>query len=484
MPSSFNKNSFIYTITTIFQKGVAFFLIPVYSVYIEPQEYGIISLVLATIAILTVFFTLSFDSAIVRFYYDYKHDPIALKQKISTLLFSLAANALFAFLIFMLLGPFVFGLILPNIDFYPYLFLGLLILIFQPFYLLVLGFCQTIENAKAFSIISIGYFLLHLSLTITLVVGLKFGGKGILIATLVSSIVFSIIGLIFLKKYFTFTYDYPFIKEALRYTLPLIPHSIAGQLAVTLDRFMINGYLSTKLTGIYYMGYQLSYPVDVVSMSFNRAFVPTYFNNVENPEGRLEILKNGSFFFATCLIGAFGLSIWAPEIFKFLIDEAYQESLNLLPIISFSFVATVIYYIHSCVLFYKKEKVQWVAVCTITANLINMLLNILLIPIYGLYGAAYATLVSQLLLAILAFIVGRKIEQVRWPTSKYFFLFTVLFFLSLLTNHTISFDLILSISIKLLITCLSVMFISYTLWKNPYYLFNYFQSIKLALLKK
>ncbi|MBW3545732.1 MAG: oligosaccharide flippase family protein [Bacteroidetes bacterium] len=483
MSNKFSKNSFIYTVTTIFQKGVAFFLIPVYSVYIEPNEYGIISLVLAAIAILTVFFTLSFDSAIVRFYYDFKHDHQELKRKISTLLFALAANAIGAFCLFILFGPYLFNFFLPNVDFYPYIFLGLLILVFQPFYLLVLGFCQTIENAKAYSIISIGYFLMHLLLTIVLVVVFNYGGVGILVATFVSSLIFSGIGLFYLKGFFTLAFDYKFVKQALKYTLPLIPHSIAGHLAVTLDRFLLNGYLNARITGIYYMGYQLSYPVDVIAMSYNRAFVPTYFNNVETAEGRKDIKENATVFFATCLVGAFGLSIWGPEVFKFLIDEAYQESLALLPIISFSFVATVIYYIHSCVLFYQKNKVYLVAVCTISANLLNLLLNVLLIPDYGIYGAAYATLTSQILLAFMAFAVSRKEEKVQWPTATYFLLFFLIFSLSLLANHLIQFSFLLSLCSKLVVTFMALITISGILWKSPFYIFSSILNLKAYLFK-
>lgn len=483
MSNKFGKNSFIYTITTIFQKGVAFFLIPVYSVYIEPKDYGVISLVLATIAILTVFFTLSFDAAIVRFYYDYKHDPAELKRKISTLLFSLGANSIIAFVVFMLFGPYVFGLVLPNVDFYPYIFLGLLILVFQPFYLLVLGFCQTIENAKAFSIISVGYFLTHLTLTITLVVVFGFGGVGILMATLVSSILFSCIGMFYLKEFFTPAFDFAFVKAALKYSLPLIPHSIAGHLALTLDRFLLNGYLNASVTGIYYLGYQLSYPVDVISMSFNRAFVPTYFNNVENPEGREEIKENASVFFAISLLGAFGLSVWGPEIFRFLIDKAYHESLNLLPVISFSFVATTIYYIHSCVLFYKKEKVYLVAVCTISANVVNLGLNVILIPRYGIYGAAYATLASQLGLAGMAFFIGKRFEEIAWPTIKYFILFFLIFFLGLLSNHLIQFNFFFDLLLKLLASFIAIFIVSITLWKDPFQIFSFLINLKSYFLK-
>jgi O-antigen/teichoic acid export membrane protein len=484
MSSSFSKNSLIYTLTTVFQKGVAFFLIPVYSIFIEPKEYGIISLILATVAILTVFFTLSFDAAIVRFYYDYRHNKEELKKKVSTLFLSLGANSILAFTFFMLAGPTLFKWVLPNVDFYPYIFLGLLILVFQPFYLFVLGFYQTTENAKAFSFLSIGYFITHLTLTITLVVFFEFGGVGILTATLISAFIFSCIGLYFLRDLFVFTFDIQFVKSVLRYTLPLIPHSLAGHLALTLDRFLLNGLLNSRVTGVYYLGYQLSYPIDVISLSFNRAFVPTYFNNVEQPEGRERIRNNASLFFAISAISAFGLSIWGPEMFKYLIDKAYLESLTLLPIISFSFVATTIYYIHSCIFFYRKEKVYLVAVSTISANVLNLGLNVLLIPRYGIYGAAYATLASQLLLAITAFVLGRKLDQVSWPTFKYFILFILLFLLSLLTNYVVAFDLIYSILLRLLITFLALILISSILLKGPFHFLSYIQNIRLSFFKK
>lgn len=484
MSRKFGANSFIYTFTTVFQKGVAFFLIPVYSVFINPQEYGIISLILAMIAILTVFFTLSFDAAIVRFYYDYKDDKEELKRKLSTLLISLGANSTLAFIIFMLVGPSIVRWILPNVDFYPYVFIGLLILVFQPFYLLVLGFYQTTDNAKDYSFLSIGYFITHLSLTLTFVVVLELGGVGILTATLISSVIFSCIGLYLLRDLFVFTFERHFVKSVLRYTLPLIPHSLAGHLALTLDRFLLNGMLNSHVTGIYYLGYQLSYPVDVISTSFNRAFVPTYFNHVESAEGQLEIRKNASLFFSVTVFGAFGISIWGTEIFRYIIDSAYLESLTLLPIISFSFVATTIYYIHSCILFYKKEKVYLVAVCTISANLLNLLLNISLIPIYGIYGAAYATLASQLLLALTAYMIGRKFDQIKWPTFRYFLLFTVLFMTSIIMNRIAPSDIFYSLLSRFLITIFAIITISTILWKEPLYLFKYMQKLKVASLKK
>lgn len=483
MGGSFNKNSFIYTATTIFQKGVAFFLIPIYSVYIDPKEYGIISLVLAIVAILTVFFTLSFDSAIVRFYYDYKNDPIELRRKISTLFFALILNSSFAFVVFVSIGPSLFEWILPNISFYPYIFLGLLILVFQPFYLLVLGFCQTTENAKGFSIISIGYFLTHLFLTITLVVIFNLGGLGILLATLASSLLFSFVGLVYLREYFVPVFEMKFIKDALKYTLPLMPHSIAGQLSVTVDRFLLNGLLNAKVTGVYFMGYQLSYPVDVVALSFNRAFVPTYFNNIEDPEGRITVAKNASIFFAATLVAAFGLSIWGSEIFKYIIDDEYFESLNLLSIISFSFVATVIYYLHSCVFFYQKNKVYLVPLCTISANILNVILNIIFIPKYGIYGAAFSTLFSQTILAAMAFSLGRKIEKLDLPTYTYFALLVIIFSLSFFINEYCVSATLMTILTKVFVSFMGIIFISLLLWKNPFTIFKLIFQIK-TLFKK
>jgi hypothetical protein len=150
--------SLIYTATSALQKGAMFLLLPLYTRYLTPGDYGIVAVVTAVNSLLGVFFTFSLHGAMTRFYFEYRDEPEKLKefwgtQLTTVLLISvISTGALFLF------GERLARHFLGGIPFWPFLALGLLIAFFQPTFTIFLALLQTKEQAARYSIFSLAQF--------------------------------------------------------------------------------------------------------------------------------------------------------------------------------------------------------------------------------------------------------------------------------------------------------------------------------------
>lgn len=418
MQKALFRNSLIYSLTTFIQKGLVFLLLPLYTRYLPPHEFGIVTVMLAISFICSAFFTFGLDSAILRFYYDTKQEPKDFKNMFGTLLIALFLISLTAFLLAVtVFSPFV-QFFMEDIPFYPYAYIGFSIVVFQPLYNLCLAFLQAKHQASSYSFLSFMYFVINIGIMILFVVIFKMGAIGYLLSILVAQALSSFAGLWILRNEFQLTFRIQFLKAAMRYSFPLIPHSLASQVAGYADRIILNKFLNTGMAGIYHLGYVLSMPIEVLTFSINRAYTPLFFKHVEEKKDDLsEVINVALVIILVYLFFSTALSLFSFEIVSLFFSDNFHSAYKVIPFISFSFANTGFYYLFSTVLFYDKKLTKFVPISTIVAGITIIVLDIILVPKIGFLGAGVALYTGQLMLAILAFNFSRK-KIISWPLSK------------------------------------------------------------------
>jgi O-antigen/teichoic acid export membrane protein len=414
-------NSTIYAATSVLQRGLQFLLLPLYTHYLAPSAYGVLAIVTAVNGVLSIFFTLGLTSAVTRFYFEYQDQPALLARFWGTILvFVMALSVALAGLL-LLVGETLLRPLIGAVPFWPFVALGVMATFFQPFFLTFLAILQMRNQALRYAAVSLANFGLTAALTLFLVVQLGWGARGPLAATLAASVVFFAVSLWMLRDNLRLCLDWGHLTQALRYSLPLVPHSVSAQLTAFSDRLVLNHYLGTASTGLYSVGAMLALIVEVGAQSVNRAYVPLTMAALKrgSADDMDQIRTVGTLFVGVfCMLGT-AVAALAPELLMLLASPAYAAAAAIVPLLVFAGVANAFYFLFVNILFYDRRAVRMIPLGTASAAVISVGLLLLLVPAFGMTGAAWAALASQILATVLIAIIARKYEPVRWPYGRY-----------------------------------------------------------------
>lgn len=400
------QNSAIYTIITVLQKGISFFLMPLYTTFLNPADYGVLGVVSSVSTFLSVFITLGLEAAAARFYYKNNKNEELAKKVYGNVALVILANSMLWGSVFIGGHNWLVDPLVGEIDFFPYVFIGILNVVVTPMYLLYQNYLQTKQNAIHYGIISLLCFIMQVTLTILSLTIYDLGVFGVLLSQLITSIVFFIFVLFaFLKKQ-SLRLEKTILNDCFKYSLPLLPHNLANWSNGTLDKLLVNGIRSQTDAGMYNIGQQYGSVMSIIANAVNNAYVPWFYEKVNEGDHGLKRIKQTAD--ATiCLISliALAMSLFAEEIFDIMISNpAYDGVWKIVPCIVFAYVFQSIYFFFVNVLFLKDTQV--IFTITIAAVAVNIGLNLLLIPDFGFVGGAIACLFTYFIKSVMALVVS------------------------------------------------------------------------------
>lgn len=226
------------------------------------------------------------------------------------------------------------------------------------------------------------------------------------------AVVDTIAGILFLSIFLkgrTF-YNKDYWVFSLKLSIPLIIYSFASQVLNVSDRTMIGKMVGASEVGIYGTLSNVSALSLIVWSSINSSFIPYLFQNIDDEEGRKQVRSSASYTLLFYAGIALLITFVAPEIVGILAPKEYYEAVYLMPPIAAGMFLTAIGNMYSNVLlFYKKT--QYIMIASIIAAALNVVLNFIMIPRYGYQAAAYTTLFSYIVLALIQIVVGTLTER-------------------------------------------------------------------------
>ncbi|MBN1695527.1 oligosaccharide flippase family protein [candidate division WOR-3 bacterium] len=399
--------SFIYGIGLFLRKALAFFLIPLYTHVFTHTQYGKLAMVYLFSGALTTFFNLGLDAAFLKQFTDEKYDK---KEVYSRLfLFRLAYSSFFLLLIF-LFSPGLSNLLLTSKDINLIQLASITIWIecLATPGLLIL---RITNRSKKYVFINTSRFVINIALNILLVLYYKMGITGVLLGNLGSSFILLVLLYPEMRKLLTIKLQWGPLKRLLHYGLPLLPLSIIIWIGLDLiDRWLIKWILGLDKTGIYTLGYQFGTAMGVLVYGFCGAWTAFFYNN---PENKKAFVESSVIFVRFALLLWAVLSFFTPEIFRGMVSEKYWAAQSIVPIIALSYIFFGLEEIFTAG-FYIKSRTGLLIPIALTPLLVNISLNLYLIPIYGIMGAAVSTLLSYFLFAVFSYLIGNKIFPVRY----------------------------------------------------------------------
>ena len=414
----------IYGGSTIIGRLLNYILVPFYTAFFTPAEYGGVSILYSYVAFFMILLLFGMETTFFRFVNKSEDKEKTFNQALSIVL---VVNA------FMLIGLIGFAQSIANWLSHPeykwYIIWFAFVLTFYAISSLLLAKIRFREEPKRFAVIqlsSIGTNIL-LNLLFLFVFVEEGSGMGIgyiFLANLFSSAIKPILLYKELLK-FKFVWHFSQVKTMIIFAFPLIIAGFAGIINELIDRILLKELLmqphgldyAESQVGIYSANYKLSILISLFIQAFRYAAEPFFFAQEKNQDKGKIYSKIMTYFVIVVTLIFVVISLNLPLFKWFIPNPAYWEGLRIVPFLLLANVFLGIYYNQS--IWYKlADKTKFGAYISIGGATITLGLNLALIPLLGYMGSAIATMLVYFSMMIASYFLGQKYYPIKYNLRK------------------------------------------------------------------
>lgn len=415
------SNAGLYVSGEILQKGVAFLLVPIWARFLTPHDYGIIGTLAAFSGVLLTLFVMGLHGAIVRYFYDYADNTSQQKNFITALVLFQMVLPSIALLALNIWGPLIWDTwIKANFPFDPYVRLMLWSTYIASLLQIPLALYRAQQKAISVVYAKYGQFCIAVISYFIFLVGLRWGAYGILLSQFIAAFILAVILIVLLMRtWFTWPVKWRHVQTGLFYGLPLVPHLLADWVMRLGDRIILTRMVSLSDIGLYSLGCTLGGIMGFVVSGINQAYSPYYFRLMtSDPHPGEKIIRIVTLYVATISGICLTAILFAGELIYIFLPERFYGSIPFVAPILLAHLMIGFYYFAVAPLhFYKKTK--WIPVLTCAGAILNIVLNLLFIPHFGVIAAAWTTTASNSFLFLIFFMASRKYQKIKWPLMQY-----------------------------------------------------------------
>lgn len=407
----------IYTVGNVFAAGLGFLLYPVYTTYLGPEEFGIVGLAMLVGAGVQHLFSLGTRGAAFNFYHRYGGREREVFYT-SLFVFTLALSAVVVVL-FEFVGPTLFRWLLGEDLYDPYFRIVIVAsAVVATFKTIPEQRLKAAERAKGAVVLSTGQNIVNQSASLFAVVGLSMGVMGYLLGSLVAAVVVGAAGTAYLARRAVASVSLGKIRAAVIYSLPMFPHYYSHFVISMADRVLLTRLGTLGAVGVYTLGYTLANVLQLLVTSANNAIMPEFAAASDDDAAFGRLADVSTYYLLTAAVAAVGFSLFMPVALELFFPPDYRDAVEILPWLALAFFALALYYAPMNVLSQTQRETKYVPALTVAAAVSNVGLNYLLIPAYGIVGAAASTLAAYVLLALLVFGVSQRVRPVSYEYRR------------------------------------------------------------------
>ena len=393
------SNTILYSIGEIVPKILSFLLLPILTVYLTTEEYGVNSYMTSVMMFIFVLCSLSFNTYLLSQFYKEK-DIEKRKDIVGTVFYSIMVFNVFMLALQLIFFPSIIIFFNINIPFYPFFFLAILNNFFDVMAIIPLALYRVNDDVIGFLRISLSRTILQYILIVVFVVYLGYGLEGSLYSRLLVNIPFAFVYVYCISKHGKFKIVKSIFKSALRFSLPLLPGSISYILISMSDRIILERYISLNEIGIYSVATTLALALNIIIQALYKTLEPVLFK--EHAGDNFQAINSMLYKTYLCVIfvGGFGMALFSKEIFILATSDNFIKGYKLVPgLVACVVIAGINIYLS--ILLIMKNKQKYVSLITIFSGVISITLNLILIPYFGYYGCVFTSIITFLTVNII-----------------------------------------------------------------------------------
>ncbi len=407
-----------YVIGDALGKGAIFLLIPLYTAVLSTSDFGILTFTKALQPVFRIVFSFGLELAAFRFYYVYTN-PTERKEFYGSIWLFIIAVASILSIIVTLLGTHILNDVFKQIPFTPFITLTVWNTFFRVgFETIFLQYLRAKEDPKVYLILNILSFSLFIGFQVLFVVVLKDGVIGALWGQLLSTIIMAGIYASQMIKEYKISFKIPYIKSALSYGLPLIPHQFSNWGLNLSDRVILDRFVNLAQIGIYSLADQFRQGNQLISNALENATRPFYGRAIIDKRQINELPKFITYFLSLMIIISMLIIVFAPEVLILIATPEYSYANRIIPWLILSVLFQGFYWVPMNILTQLLGITKNVAWFTFAAAVVNISSNLIFVPRYGILAAAINTSVGYLLLFLFMFIRANKEISIEFEYGR------------------------------------------------------------------
>lgn len=437
----------IYGMSSIIGRLLNYLLVPLYTRLFAPEVYGIVTEMYAYVTFLLILLTYGMETGFFRF----AQDKSIFDKAYTSILTALGVSStLFIVLLLIFVKP--LAAVMQYQEHPEYILLMGIVVAVDAFISIPFAKLRLQNKALKFAtikLINIGvtiglnlYFLIlcpriavsNPDSILLSVYSSNIGVGYVFISNLIANVLTL---LMLLPEIFNvkFNFDKVLLKKIVIYSLPLLIAGFAGMINETLDRVILK-YLTPESMnpmeqlGIYGANYKLAILMTLFIQMFRYAAEPFFFSN-KNESNAKELYANATKYFIICGLLIFLGVMFYIDIIKIFIDKDYYEGLKVVPILLLANLFLGIFFNFS--IWYKlNDMTKYGAYLAIFGAIITIVLNVVLVPLYGYVGSAWATLICYFSMMVLSFYWGQKYYKVPYKllNAGFYFLLALILYIA------------------------------------------------------
>jgi O-antigen/teichoic acid export membrane protein len=396
---------------------VGFVMIPFYTHHLNPADYGTLELLDLSLTLTTLVLTMWLNASLVRQYNDFRETQDR-NEAVSTIL-------IFATLIGLVVGACgmffshpLSSLILKTPDLHFYITLEALSFMVSSVSVVCLSYLRARQRSALVVAVGLVGTVLSLLLNIYFIAFQHSGAVGVLYSSLISGVLIGGVLAGYTVRQVGISFSYSKLKGIIAFGAPLIVTSAAAFTVNFSDRFFLREFATISTVGIYALGYKFGFMISLLIVQpFDMIWHARIYKIAEQENSPQVFARLFEYYCFVLVTVALGLSIGIKELLSWISTAEFHAAYKVVPIVALAYIfqGTNRFFLAGTYIAKKTMRLGPVGLASAAANIG---LNFLLIPRYGMMGAAWATAISFMFMSVLAFTVSQRVYRIPYTFAR------------------------------------------------------------------
>jgi O-antigen/teichoic acid export membrane protein len=411
------RHSAVYGLGNVLAKGIGFFMLPFYTHYLTPVDYGVLEILDLSMSLLGMFVNMGIIAALLRCYARAESETEK-KKTISTAFIFVIASSLLLFLLGIGLVRPVSGLLFgPKVP-STYLLISFTSLVVAYISALPRTYLRALDAPGTLVTVDTTALFVTLALNIVFIAVLHTGLVGILLSTLIVGTLQAVVLSVWTVWRTGLGFKRAYLRDMVSFGSPLILANVALFALNFSDRFFLQHLRSLDMVGVYSVGYKIGFMINYLLISpFLTMWQSRMFFIQKQPDSSAIFRQLFVLYSALLTYAALGISILSPEIVRVMVGPKFSASQGVIPIVALAYVIWGIgYYVQVGMLLTSNTK--RIGAISIGAVILNLILNYSLVSRFGMMGAAWATMLSFLGTAVAYYCFSQRVYPLSLAVGR------------------------------------------------------------------
>jgi len=409
------KKILAYSPSKIIPALLIFAGLPIYTRFLTPEEFGLYTLSLVTAEFIFSILFHWLTSSFFRFYYEECQNGREIELK---------ATAITITFVNIIIVTIIYCIIIYFLPVYPKLkealYYGIPLIMGKVLMLFQQSKHRAVSDIKRYTLMDILQAVFGFGISLFLIMKFHLAEKGLLLGTSAGLFIAILYDISFYKDFKISAFSKEIFKNLAKYGIPIGLGIAANVIVIKADRFMLEYFISPDAVGVYSAGYTLaSGSLGMIFMLIGLPLHPIIYeaNSIDGIDEAIKKLVNvGLILLFITLPATVGIILTRVELVNLLLGEEFREiGIEIIPLLCIGFFLMSMKTHFFDTIFHLIKKTNLMAMTMIPASIINVILNAILIPKYGINGALYATVVSFSFAIVTGYVLSHTYKPITFP---------------------------------------------------------------------